>query len=309
MKAEFVCPCLFPWSTPLYDRLTQLMEERPHLFRPYATIHAVFGCFANFKWNGGGKNMFGDMPTEEIIVQTLDFYGNKGIDVYLTATNPCIEERDLHDRYANMTMRLAEEKNDHVKVLVASPILEAYLRETYPGLKIIKSIIASEHIVDYNAEIKNYEQMVLGRPFAFDIDKMKTINEEDRGRYEILLNDECNLDCPRLYSHYVVNGPVMMFISEPDETPGFHCTAPAASSQFAIELQRFHVISPQELEEIYMPMGYSKFKISGRTANGRILREMLPFIVKPEFQTEIYYDVIRYTDSHPVSVYVKDNVY
>ena len=304
--AEFVCPAMLPWSIPVYDRLFQLMEKRLDVFRPYATIYAVFGCFPNFKWNGGCGGIFGTMPTEGIVRRTFEFFAEHGVDVFLTASNCSIEERDLYDSYANRIMQIAEEQNKNVKVLVASPILEQYLRETYPHLDLIKSIIAAENISDYDVELRKYSQVVFSRKFAFDVEKIKQVSEENRHKCEILVNEECDLYCPHQYTHYKAYGPVFLFANEADEMPGFQCIA-ETTSMFGLDLQRYHTINSQELEEVYMPLGYSKFKISGRSSNGRIIREIVPFFIKPEFQTEIYYDIRTYITNHPVSFNVKNN--
>lgn len=59
-----------------------------------------------------------------------------GIPLRFTFSNPMITEEHLDDEFCNFILKTAE--NGKNGVIVVSPILEKYIRETYPGYKIIK---------------------------------------------------------------------------------------------------------------------------------------------------------------------------
>lgn len=176
-------------------KLLELIKFEPDLFYNDFKIDAVFGNFPNCIWNGGG-NDFGCFIDEWEQTYYLNKYAEYGVPLRLTMTNPILEEKHLYDSYANFIMK--NMNNGTTQVLVSSPILEQYIRETYPEYSIVRSIIAAENVYYDNSD--KYFMSVLRKSKNTDFELLKSI--KNKNKIELLANETCNEDCSRVYSHY-----------------------------------------------------------------------------------------------------------
>ncbi len=76
-----------------------------------------------------------------------------------------------------------------------------------------------------------------------------------------------------------------------------HCTAPEAEEgyRFSKAMKNPGFISTEDIQNIYLPMGFSNFKIEGRGLGSALVLEfLLYYMVKKEYQIhvreEIYLD-------------------
>ena len=119
----------FFWHYNVNTTLLNLIKNEPQMFYDDFKIGAVFGNFPNCIWNGGGVTQGRFVDVSEQIAIMTDFLEHD-VPLRLTMTNPIVEEKDLYDRYANYIM---ENLNNRItQVLVSNPLLEQYIRETYP---------------------------------------------------------------------------------------------------------------------------------------------------------------------------------
>ena len=135
------------------------IKEHPEFFRDGIKIASVFGSFDGAAWNGGRNvnGKFDPVITEKIIKE----FNSRGIPLRFTFTNPMINERHLDDKPCNEIMKMAD--NGLNQVIVMSPILEQYIRETYPNYKITSSTCKQiKDMDDLNEELeKPYNLVVL----------------------------------------------------------------------------------------------------------------------------------------------------
>ena len=117
-----------------------------------------------------------------------------------TLTNPNLEETDVYDRQCNEMLKLFD--NGMNEIIVNSPILEKYLRDKFPNYKLTKSITAAKEDYDFVKALDTYESVVIPRRKNRDWDFLNSIPEDKRSRIEILVDETCPIDCPRLYTHY-----------------------------------------------------------------------------------------------------------
>lgn len=234
-------------------------------------------------WNGG--TFFPGIASIDVVCQVRDFYHNLGIPLKLTLTNPLLTKEDCYDRYCNKIVELFETGEN--EILVASPILEEYLRKKYPNYKFNRSIVASKDDVNYEDLLDRYSMIVLPRRKIKDFDFLNSIAPENRSRFELLCTDPCPIDCPRLYTHYEDYARTTLYETSP-RTPINKCSTFDAEDA-VIQKMAFaqYQISYQEIIEKYVPLGFTEFKISGRGSAQSALFAVLPFLIQPQYQLAV----------------------
>lgn len=266
--------------------LADLMRERPDYFRENFRIASYFGSPA-VRWNGGRMilGLFYPDRTKAII----DGYNSRGIPYRFTFTNPSITEEALEDKECNMLLNIAD--NGMNEVIVNSPLLEDYIRQTHPHMKITSSTCKCIRSIDeVKSELaKPYSLVVLDYNFNNDFETLEKLSPEERKRCELLVNAHCVPDCPRRKEHYKYIGDVQMKLNEMKtmtheqrmQFPEWDCKYRVFEpyEQEPTKLQ----ISPDDVFGKYTEMGFENFKIEGRAANLMVLCEqMIRYFAKPE---------------------------
>ena len=275
----------------------EMLKHCPDYFREGVEIASVYGTFPPAMWNGG-RFQFGRCD-EGFIRQVIKMFNDRNIPLRFTFTNPVLEEKHLHDEYCNMIMRLAD--NGFNEVIVASPLLEDYIRDKYPNYRITSS--TCKRITDADrlfAEVeKDYHIVVIDYDLNHDFDTLERI--PDKGRCEILVNACCEAKCPYRSAHYRAIGREQIAYAEhmrksPDKPyqvlPGNNYREGSDKCSFMdrtiFEIQDSpNFISADEIWEKYVPMGFEQFKIEGRTFNILSLMEhYMYYMIKPEVRDE-----------------------
>lgn len=298
---NYYCPDFFEGQFA-YKNFTWLKQHFPECFYDNVTIKSIFGNFPGAIWNGGGF-MGGEQTPLHLIRQVFQWYNNQGLFLQLTCTNPLLQETDVYDRYCNAILREASNFSN-ITVLVSSPILEAYIRKTYPSLKIDKSIIAPtiELNTKYNdlkilineLDEKNYNRIVI--PFKYSKKTeylIQTIPEDKRNRCEILVNDPCPITCPRIGDHYKEFAKVQLFENEYDYNK-MKCMFYNPEDPFFSYKTRQYQHSYQEISELLEPNLFSEIKISGRGSTSSVILATVPYLIKPEYQHNVYMLMFSY---------------
>lgn len=263
--------------------ILNLIENHHYIMRDDVKIRALFDNFGACTWNGGGYN-FKKLFTYGEVQRISNYFNDRNIPIRLTMTNPMVEKRDLYDRYANMILSTCESDNN--EVLVATDLMEDFIRSAYPKYKICRSIIKSE--VEPCDVSNRYEMSVLRRKYNNNFEFLESIPENKRHKVEVLCNESCVEDCPRAYEHYRVHG-----IEQLNFCPNFHgknsnCTMTHGRTLFRKHdlLDRYSYISPELIREKYIPLGYSNFKIAGRNNPVTLVEEFARYAIKPEYQED-----------------------
>lgn len=289
-KVRFHLPGL-RYNYPLNMLLLSMMKQYPDFFRENLEIGSFFGEFPTSLWNGG-RFSGGDQCDAAFVRSVVKSINAQGIPVRYTYTNPLLTERDLSDDYCNFCMETAD--NGMNEVLVFSPILEAYIREKYPGYKINSSTCKEiRDVKELDAELeKDYNLVVLDYNFNNHFDVLKEIRHKEK--CEILVNACCVPDCPRRGEHYrqiaKQQAAVLKNRTLPPgkqaPVPGWQCEYGDKNTLYTIQNYPTYV-SPEAIWETYVPMGFYNFKIEGRTANLIDLTNTYCFyLMKPEKRDE-----------------------
>ena len=291
MSVKFHLPGLRA-NFPINMVLVKLMQKFPEYFREGLEIASFFGEFPTSLWNGGRYN-FGDQCSADYIRNVIKAVNAEGIPIRFTYTNPSITEEDLADPYCNFCLREAD--NGLNEVIVVSPILEEYIREWYPSFKITSSTCKELKDIDaVNAELdKDYHIVVLDYNLNNKFDFLEKINKKEK--CELLANCCCTPNCPRRGEHYkfmaeqerICLANRNLPADQQKEIPYWHCEFGEHSSIYIKKEYETH-ISPDDIWNKYVPMGFNQFKLEGRTANLFLLIDTYAYyFAKPEYRDEM----------------------
>ena len=114
---------------------TAMVKACPQFFREGVEIASFYGAFPQSLWNGG-RTMPG-ISDEGYVRKVVAVCKEQGIPLRFTFTNPLLKEEHLHDKFCNTVMKIAD--NGRNEVIVNSPLLEQYIRKTYPRYKLTSS--------------------------------------------------------------------------------------------------------------------------------------------------------------------------
>ena len=278
----------------LYESLINDKER----FRDGAKIASVYGVFPAAMWNGG--RFSGSQPVDEKTMKMfIEDYNSRGIPVRYTFTNPLIEKEHLGNHYCNQMLRAAN--NGMNEVIINSPLLEDYIREHYPNFKITSSTCKEIRTAEgVNAELeKDYNLVVLDYNWNNNFEFLESIKEKDR--CEILVNACCIPNCKRRGEHYRNIG--MQQIQYADQVGrGAKQVTVCKSIECQYVCQNLYKtldysthISPEAIWEKYAPMGFSHFKIEGRTNPAiSVLENYIYYMAKPEHRDALRLDMAQW---------------
>ncbi len=256
--------------------LINLMKDYPDKFRDGYKVGSVYGTFPGAIWNGG-RAVFG-ITGKNDIESILKIYNSRNIPVRFTWTNSLLEEKHLQDTYCNLIMRMAD--NGLNQVLVNTPVLEDYIRSTYPKFPVISS--TTKRITGVEGVLgelqKDYYLVVLDYDLNHNEEALKTL-EPYAGRIELLVNEVCYPGCPKRAEHYRQQSQMQL---EFDVNTAFPCPNNTQERSFAECKKRPAFISNEEIGE-YIDRGFVNFKIAGRGMPINYVEESyLYFLVKEE---------------------------
>jgi len=274
--------------------LWMLMEEYPDAFREDTDIGSIYGEFPTSLWNGGRVN--GGLLNEEDIQFLIDEINGKGISLRLTYTNPLVSKPHLDDPHCNRCLQLADRKDRLNAVILVSPELERYVRKKYPNYRIVSS--TCKQITDFDRlceELeKDYVTVVLDYNLNNQFDLLRRLPHKEK--VEILVNALCPPNCQRRKAHYQYLGRTQFAFSEHIRKTGstrgfqkpetFECPH-MTKTLYGITDYATHV-TPEDIYEKYVPMGFENFKIEGRSSMLLNLMETyMYYLVKPEHRDEM----------------------
>ena len=288
MEVNFHLPGLRN-NYPLNMLILSLLKQKPEFFREGIKIASFFGEFPTSLW-AGGRLVQGDQCDSNYIRNVIKNINAQGVPVRFTYTNPLIEKDDLEDFYCNFCMQEAD--NGMNEVMMVSPILEEYIRKTYPSFKINSSTCKEIKDIDkLNEELdKDYYLVVLDYNLNNDWEFLKQIKKPEK--CEVLVNTLCVPDCKRRGDHYkniAQNHRIQLENRkrpEDKQIPLIPWTCEYGDKNCIHTIQEYPTyISPEDIYEKYVPAGFHHFKIEGRTANiFSLVETYCHYLIKPEHQ-------------------------
>lgn len=291
---NYYCPDIIV-GYKFYPNLMKLKRDYPELFYDDVHVKKVYGNFPNVTWNGG--SMFTGPFVSEIaeMKSFLDIYKELDIKLQFTMTNSLVDEKDCYDRYGNLILTLlSEDYSDISEILVASPILENFIRANYPKLKISRSIVDTPVDYNYKEALNHYENIVIPIRHTYDFDFFSQFSDEEKKRVEILCSDPCPIDCPRIYEHYREYARGNLFLGSRDfcTNPLVNCTNDDCGTLRRYDSENGVLVPYNKIIKDYVPRGFSEFKLSGRGSVPNVICNVVSYMIKPRYQVNAIKDLI-----------------
>ncbi len=215
-------------------------------------------------------------------------------------------------------MVLSLANNGLNEVIVVSPILEDYIRKNYPKYKITSS--TCKRLTDsgqlFEEVEKDYHIVVIDYDLNHDFDTLSRI--PDKKKCELLVNACCNPGCPIRSDHYKAIGLQQIayanhvkkyknapfnyenLLNEHPEIRRFADCPCSERSLFDIVSLKNH-ITPDEIWNKYIPMGFEQFKLEGRTfGTFNLLEHYMYYMVKPEMKEQARFEFLRLLEANDV---------
>ncbi len=301
LKAKFHIPGIWTHYN-LNTHYIDLLQSEPELFRDEVEVASVYGTIPPALWNGG-RSIRG-IVSPDTCKKVIDSYNERKIPVRFTFTNPMLEERHLKDKFCNMLCQMAE--NDMNEIIIFSPMLEEYIRKTYPKFTYTSSTCKQIEDPDKLVEElnKDYRLVVLDYNWNNQFDFLETLPHKEK--CEFLLNAICISHCKLRKYHYQYLGKQQIITNEilPIAGMGAFGIVPQGEKAFQCPyntslkngMNEKTYISCDAVYNKYLPMGFSNFKIEGRTYSDEdMLNEYIKYMVKPECAEEVRSRLIQYT--------------
>ena len=291
MQAVYHLPGLFEFHE-LYRVFLPLYRRHRDWFYDWCTIGSVYGAPAGCRWDGGRAG-FGDADPEAAAELMREY----GISPRLTFSNSLLREEDLSDPECNRLCALfAENGPVPAGVVLTSDLLLDYLREKYPGLYFVSSttkVLTEFRQLEEELERPEFRFVVPDFRLNKALDQLMSLPEELKDKIEFLCNEACWFDCPDRKACYENVSRKNLDGDCEDHI----CVSPYAERgyRFSDAMENPGFIGIREIRDIYMPGGFSHFKIEGRSLGSAIILEfLLYYMTKPEYQLrvreEIYLD-------------------
>ena len=280
--AYYHLPGLFEFYE-LYSVFLPLFRRHREYFYEWCEIGSIYGAPAECIW-GGGRVGGGERKPEEV----LELMEEYGISARLTFSNSLLGKEHLADPRCNALCALFEtgKKNG---VIVHSDLLLSYLTANYPGLYFVSS--TTKVLTDFRQfldEVNREEFLYVVPDFRLNkaLDKWRTLSEYQKEKVEFLCNECCWFGCQdRKLCYEAVSRRNL------GENAWEHrCKAPDAKEgyRFSKAMANPGFICTKDIKEIYLPMGFSNFKIEGRGLGSALILEfLLYYMTKPEYQLHV----------------------
>lgn len=284
MLAHFHLPGLFEFYE-FYKLFITLFYERREYFYDWCKIGSIYGAPDNTLW-GGGRIGIGDYDAIEV----LEFFNKYGISLRLTFSNSLISNEHLDDLKCNNLCELFNNsKNVKNGVIIYSDLLLDYIKSNYPNLYFVSS--TTKVITDFNKftdELMNPDYNYVVPDFRLNkcLKQLSALDSNQKKKVEFLVNECCYFGCTDRKECYENISYQNLGIDRPD----YQCKAPDLNEgySFSKAMQNPGFISIDDINNIYMPMGFNNFKIEGRGLGSALILEfILYYMTKPQYHINV----------------------
>ena len=282
VMAHYHLPGLFEFYE-LYRAFLPLFREHREYFYDWCDIGSIYGAPADCIW-GGGRVGFGDNIPQEVLALMQEY----GISARLTFSNSLLREEHLSDKQCNRLCALFNETGGN-GVIVHSDLLLEYLKGHYPNLYFVSS--TTKVLTDFRRfldEVNREDFRYVVPDFRLNkaLDKLNTLTNAQKDKVEFLCNECCWFGCTDRQKCY--ENVSRKNLGENCED--YHCIAPSGNEgyRFSKAMANPGFIGVQDVQEIYLPMGFSNFKIEGRGLGSALILEfLLHYMTRPEYRLHV----------------------
>ena len=292
MRARYHLPGLFEFYE-LYRAFLPLFFSHREYFYDWCEIGSIYGAPADCLW-GGGRVGFGEDRPGEVAALLREY----GVSARLTFSNSLLRPEHLADKRCNALCALFEKSGTVSNgVILASDLLLDYLRRAYPDFYFVSSTTkVLTEFEQLEAELGRGEFSYVVPDFRLNraIDRLDMLSDEQKGKLEFLCNECCWFDCPDRKACYENVSRKNLG----QDVPEHRCVSPTADRgyRFSDAMNNPGFIGIGDIQRIYLPRGFSQFKIEGRSLGSAVVLEfLLYYLTRPEHQLKVREEI--YLDS------------
>ena len=282
--AQYHLPGLFEFYE-LYAAFLPLYRAHREYFYDWCDIGSIYGAPIGCLW-GGGRVSSGTCGARDVLALMREY----GISARLTFSNSLLREEHLKDRTCNALCRLFSESGGvRNGVIVHSELLLDHLKVAYPPLYFVSS--TTKVLTDFSQlrcelERPEFSYVVpdfrLNKAFA----SLNTLPQALKDKVEFLCNECCSFGCKDRRACYEAVSRKNLGEAAPEH----HCKAPDANYgyRFSRAMENPGFIGIADIQNTYLPMGFSNFKIEGRGLGSALILEfLLYYLTKPDCQLRV----------------------
>ena len=284
ITAYYHLPGLFEFYE-LYRVFLPLYFGHREYFYDWCDIGSIYGAPADCIW-GGGRVGLGESGPEEVLALVEEY----GISARLTFSNSLLKGEHLSDKKCNELCRMFE-KSGKVQngVIVHSDLLLDYLKTNYPGLYYVSS--TTKVLTDFQmflGEVNKDAFKYVVPDFRLNkaFDKLEEMTQFQKDKVEFLCNECCWYGCNDRKSCY--ENVSRKNLGE--QCMDHQCNAPDLKDgyRFSKAMKNPGFIGIDDITNVYLPMGFSNYKIEGRSLGSALILEfLLYYMTKPEYQIHV----------------------
>lgn len=283
-RAYFHLPGLFEFYD-LYKVFLPLFYGHREYFYDWCEIGSIYGAPADCIW-GGGRVGFGDCDAEDVLalMQRYD------ISARLTFSNSLLGKEHLHDKKCNALCKLfAGDARTKHGIIIHSDLLLAYLQTKYPDFYYVSSTTkVLTEFQDFLKEVNRDDFRYVVPDFRLNksIEQLQMLSQEQKDKVEFLCNECCSVQCTERKKCY--ENVSRKSLGELCEEHPCMALEAGIGYQLSKAMDNETFISVDDIKDIYLPMGFSNFKIEGRSLGSALVLEiLLYYLTKPRYQIHV----------------------
>ncbi len=282
--AHYHLPGLFEFYE-LYRIFLPLFYQHREYFYDWCDIASIYGAPDDCLW-GGGRVEFGENDTAKVLALMHEY----GISARLTFSNSLLEKQHLYDKKCNDLCTLFQKDSDVQNgVIIYSDLLLNYIKERFPHFYFISSTTkVITDFIQFTDELNRDEFRYVVPDFRLNnkLEQLEKLSDAQKNKVEFLCNECCwfgcisRKECYENVSHKVLG----------DDCPDHICRAPAALDGYVFSkaMKNPGFIGIKDIKNVYLPMGFSNFKIEGRSLGSALILEfLLYYMTKQEYQLQV----------------------
>ena len=284
MTAYYHLPGLFEFYD-LYRLFLPLFRQHRAYFYDWCDIGSIYGAPMDCLW-GGGRVSSGTHDAREVLALTQEF----GVSARLTFSNCLLRPEHLSDKTCLSLCRLFDEHTPPQNgVIVCSELLLAFLRENFPQLYFVSSTTkVLTAFSSFRQELERPEFSFVVPDFRLNkaFSQLQALPAPLKDKTEFLCNECCRFDCGERKACYEAVSRKNLGEAAPEH----RCSAPDASGgyRFSKAMENPGFIGLHEILDVYLPMGFTNFKIEGRGLGSALILEfLLYYMTKPQYQLRV----------------------
>lgn len=291
MKAYYHLPGLFEFYE-FYKVFLPLYRDHREYFYDWCEIGSIYGAPADCIW-GGGRVGFGDADPGDVAALMKKY----GISSRLTFSNSLIEEKHISDKKCNELCELFGSGSIQNGIIVHSDLLLEYISKKYPEYYFVSS--TTKVLTDFDDLVKEldrdeFKYVVPDFRLNKSFDRLGSLSDKQKSKVEFLCNECCWYDCYDRKNCYINVSRKALGENCEDHICVSHTSD--RGYRFSDAMKNPGFIGIEDIQKIYMPDGFSNFKIEGRSLGSAIVLELiLYYMTRPECQLKVREEI--YLDS------------